>query len=102
MTPTKPELKFTYEDYLLLPEEKQYELIDGDLYMIPAPRPYHQVVCGRILVALSNFVNEKALGQLIPAPCDVYFSRYDVVQPDILFIKSERLGIIKDTNIQGP
>lgn len=102
MTPTKPELKFTYEDYLLLPEDKQYELIDGDLYFIPAPRPYHQIVAGQIGVALHLFVDERGLGKVIHAPCDVYFSRYDVVQPDILFITSERLGIIKETNIQGP
>ncbi len=102
MTPTKPELKFTYEDYLLLPEDKQYELIDGDLYMVPAPRPYHQIVSGRIELALGLFVGERGLGKIIHAPCDVYFSRYDVVQPDILFIQSERLGIIKETNIQGP
>ncbi len=101
MTPTKPELKFTYEDYLLLPEEKQYELIDGDLHMVPAPRPYHQTVSGRIEWALRGFVQERGLGEVFYAPCDVYFSRQDVVQPDIFFIASDRLGIIKENYIQG-
>jgi Uma2 family endonuclease len=102
MDSTKPELKFTYEDYLLLPEEKQYELIDGDLYMIPAPRPYHQIVSGEIEFALRQFVGERKLGKIIDAPCDVYFSRHDIVQPDILFISAERLGIIKENYIEGP
>ncbi|HEV8130765.1 MAG TPA: Uma2 family endonuclease [Acidobacteriota bacterium] len=101
MNPAKPEIKFTYEDCLLLPEGKQYELIDGDLYMIPAPRPYHQIVSGRIYSALLQFVDEHKLGMVIPAPCDVYFSQHDVVEPDILFITADRLGIIKENYIQG-
>ena len=101
MNPVKPELKFTYQDYVLLPEDKRYELVDGDLCMVPAPRPYHQNVCGEIELALRQFVKERKLGQVLDAPCDVYFSQYDVVQPDILFFLSERLGIIKETYIQG-
>lgn len=101
MNPVRPELKFTYEDYLLLPEDKRYELVDGDLCMVPAPRTYHQIVSGRIQNALYQFVTERNLGVVIDAPCDVYFSRYDVVQPDILFIASDRLGIIKERYIQG-
>lgn len=63
MTPTRPELKFTYEDYLLLLEDKRYELIDGDLCMVPAPSLYHQVVCRRIGVALAQFVDDRGLGK---------------------------------------
>ena len=37
-------LRFTYEDYLLLPEDRRYEVIDGELYLTPAPNPYHQIV----------------------------------------------------------
>jgi len=101
MTPTRPELKFTYEDYLLLPEDKQYELIDGDLFMVPAPSLYHQVVCRRISVALTQFVDDRHLGEVLWAPCDVYLSQFDVVQPDIFFIASERRGIMKEACVQG-
>jgi Uma2 family endonuclease len=31
----------------------------------------------------------------------VYLSCHDVLQPDILFIAAERLGIIQETHIQG-
>ncbi|HID56145.1 TPA: Uma2 family endonuclease, partial [Candidatus Poribacteria bacterium] len=36
------------------------------------------------------------------APCDVVLSEEDVVQPDILFISSERAHIIGDRYISGP
>ena len=39
-----PSLRFTYEDYVLLPEDRRYEILDGDLFMMPAPTPYHQRV----------------------------------------------------------
>lgn len=36
--PSIPEhLKFTYEDYLLLPEDRRYEIIGGELLMTPSP-----------------------------------------------------------------
>ncbi|MGI8783042.1 MAG: Uma2 family endonuclease [Acidobacteriota bacterium] len=101
MTPTRPELKFTYEDYLLLPEDKRYELIDGDLCMVPAPSLYHQIVCRRIGVALTQFVDDRDLGEVLWAPCDVYLSQFDVVQPDMFFITSERRGIMKEAFVEG-
>ena len=35
------------------------------------------------------------------APCDVYLSRHDVVQPDILFIGAQRQGMIEEKLIRG-
>lgn len=102
MTSIHPEPKFDYNDYLLLPEDKRYELIDGELYMVPAPSPYHQAIAGRIEAKLRIFVAERGLGEVLGAPCDVYFSHYDVVQPDILYIRSKRVGIIKENCVEGP
>ena len=30
-------VKFNYQDYLQLPEDKRYEIIDGELFMVPSP-----------------------------------------------------------------
>jgi len=38
----------------------------------------------------------------LEATCDVILSQEDIVQPDILFIRKERLGIVGELNIQGP
>lgn len=93
--------KLTYYHYALTPEDRRYELVDGELYMTPAPVPFHQIVSRRIQMALALFVEEHSLGEVLYAPCDVYLSLHDVVQPDILFVARERLGIIKDKYIQG-
>ena len=43
-TAVKKPIKFTYEDYLHFPEDKRYEIIDGEVHMVPSPVPYHQMV----------------------------------------------------------
>ncbi len=89
-------LRFTYQDYLLLPEDRRYEVIDGDLFMTPAPTPYHQLVSKRIERMLDDFVEKNHLGLVLYAPCDVVLSETDVVQPDILFISAGRLSVVEE------
>jgi Uma2 family endonuclease len=95
-------VKFTYHDYLSLSDERRYELLEGELYVVPAPAVYHQRISARLFVALFLFVKEHDLGELLAAPCDVVLSEEDVVQPDILFVSKDRAGIIGTANIQGP
>jgi len=92
----------TYEDYLKTPEDKRYELINGELLMTPSPIPNHQRVSGKLEFILRKFVTGNNLGEVFDAPCDVYLDNENVVQPDILFISKDRLGIIGEKNIQGP
>lgn len=94
--------KLTYEDYVLFPEDGQrHEIIDGEHYVSPAPTWKHQRVSMRLSVRIGGFVEEHSLGEAFAAPIDVLLSRHDVVQPDLLFISNERMGILKDKNIQG-
>ncbi len=40
---------FTYQDYLDLPEDgKRYEVINGDLIMVPGPNTDHQDISGNL------------------------------------------------------
>ncbi len=79
-------LRFTYQDYLQLPEDRRYEIVDGDLYIVPAPIPYHQKVSRNLEFQLHQHVQAHDLGEVFDAPCEVLLSKTDVVQPDILFI----------------
>jgi Uma2 family endonuclease len=94
--------KFTYQDYLHLPDDgKRYQVIDGELHMVPAPVPYHQKVLTSLFKLIDSFVVGRNLGVVLVAPCDVVLTDVDIVQPDIFFISQERLDIIKEKNIQG-
>ncbi len=94
-------IRFTYQDYLQLSEDRRYEIVDGDLYVVPAPIPYHQKVSRNFEFLLYEYVKEHDLGEVLHAPCDLLLSESDVVQPDIMFIAKDQLSIITDTNIQG-
>ena len=94
--------KWTYEDFLLFPDNgKRHELIDGEHFMTPSPTTKHQRISQRLSLALGNFLKTNNLGELFVAPCDVFLSDLDVVQPDLLFISATRKGIITEKNIQG-
>src|SRR4030067_1837545 len=93
--------KYTYDDYLKTPDDKRYELIEGELYMTPSPITNHQRISGKIDFELRKFVLENDCGEVFYAPYDVYFDDENVVQPDILFISKERLNIIGEKNLQG-
>ena len=94
-------VRFTYQDYLQLSEDRRYEIVDGDLYMVPAPVPYHQRVSRNLEFILHSYVTDHELGEVFDAPCDLVLSETDIVQPDIFFIATQRLSIITETNIQG-
>lgn len=98
----KEKIRFTYKDYLSLPDDgKRYQVIEGEISMVPAPAPYHQDILWKLLVLLRIFVEERGLGRVYFAPCDVVLSEEDIVQPDIFFIAKEREHIITEKNIQG-
>ena len=94
--------KYTYQDYLKLPDDgNRYEIISGDLIMPPAPNTIHQKVALKIEYELLKFNDKEIKGELFHAPYDVVMSDMNVVQPDILFVKTENSGIITDKNIDG-
>lgn len=103
MKELKAEIKFSYEDYKNLPESetKRYELLEGDLIMVPSPGFAHQRISGNIEFLLRVFIQEHNLGILLHSPFDVILSEENVVQPDILFVSKNRLNIITEQNIQG-
>lgn len=94
--------KFTYEDYLLFPDDgRRHELIDGEHYVTPSPVTKHQRISRNLLGALYVFTHQQNCGHLFAAPMDVVLSDLDVVQPDLLFISNARASIITEKNIQG-
>jgi Uma2 family endonuclease len=94
-------VKFTYDDYRTAPENERYELLEGELVMVPAPNFAHQNTSAYLAATLWKFVREHDLGVVLSAPFDVVLSEERVFQPDILFVSRERLSIINPENIRG-
>jgi len=92
----------TYEDYRHLPNDgKRYEILEGELFVSPAPKTKHQIVSVNLAAILHSHVRKHKLGRMLAAPADVVLSRTNVVQPDLLFISNPRLKILTEQNVQG-
>ena len=94
-------IKFTYRDYLQLPDDKRYELVEGELYLVPSPNLDHQRISRQLGMVLWLHVSRQHLGEIFHAPCDVVFSEINVVQPDLLFVSAQRRSILTKANVQG-
>lgn len=97
----------TYQDYAALPDDgKRYEIHDGELLEMSAPTPWHQIVLLNLATALDAHVRAGNLGRILIAPLDVVLSdrpaETTVLQPDLVFLDSERLGLISQRAIEGP
>ena len=57
-----PHIRFVYEDYKALPESmaRQYELLDGEILMVPAPTTRHRFIAGNIHALLHTHVRRRA------------------------------------------
>jgi Uma2 family endonuclease len=92
----------TIEDYRALPETgPRYQLIEGDLYMAPAPNRFHQDISRNLQFELHSYLKKNPIGKLYDAPFDVYLDEYNVFQPDLIIVLNEHAGILTEAGAIG-
>jgi Uma2 family endonuclease len=96
MSGLDPGVKLTYDDLLLFPENDglRHELIDGVHLVSAAPNTSHQTVLLKLASRIEWWLEDHPEGRLFIAPFDVVLSRFDVVEPDLLFMSNERAAEI--------
>lgn len=96
--------RLTVDAYLAGEEtNRPRELAYGFVREPPAPTFHHQVISGRLHHRLAAHVDEEQLGVVVASPVDVILDRdrHLVVQPDLVFVRTDRLAICTD-RIWGP
>jgi len=92
----RAKLKFTYEDYRYMPDDKRCELMEGELVMASSPVTTHQRISGKFEFTLGEFVQRNKLGGIFYAPLDVVpnyeVREYWLVDPDKQTIEVMVLG----------
>ena len=96
-------VKLTYDDFILFPDDGlRHELIDGEHYVTPSPNTKHQQIVVKLVIRIFNWLEKHPVGQVFVAPFDVVFTKFDVVEPDVLYMSNERAAeILTDANVQG-
>lgn len=69
-----------------LPDDKRYELIDGELIIMPPSSNKNSAIAIRIARHLGNYVEEHDLGYVLGADGGYTLSLGNVVIPDISFV----------------
>lgn len=94
--------RWTYDEFARLPDDgNRYEVVSGDLYMTPSPRPIHQRIVTRLSTLLDQFAVQHDLGCVLAGPVDVLFAEGDYLTPDVVFVRREREGIISDRGVEA-
>ncbi len=74
---------WTVDEMRALPDDgTRYEVIDGELLVMPAPSRVHQRAVLQLALLLAPYVENFAF-EAVVAPSEVRFSRRRVVQPDV-------------------
>lgn len=94
---------WTYEEFARLPDDgNRYEVIAGELYMTPSPRPVHQRVAFRLGHLIESFLEKHQLGGwVVTSPVDVLLAEGDYLEPDLVFVRRERKGIVTDRGVEA-
>jgi Uma2 family endonuclease len=101
MAITKPAGTWTYEDLFSLPDDgRRYEIIEGELYEMPAPNWDHAVTVMNLILLLAPVVQALG-GRVLTAPLDVFFDGANPVQPDVVVLLPESAAIGAGRGVDG-
>ena len=75
---------WTVDDVHALPDDgNRYEVIDGELFVTPAPRWRHQEAIAQLYLVIHEYLQRERGGHVFFAPADVIFTPSRLVQPDV-------------------
>jgi Uma2 family endonuclease len=97
-----PQGQWAEADYLALETNKLIELADGRLEVLEMPSYFHQVVVGRLFLALALFFKQHVLGRVCIAPLRVKLSPGRFREPDVMVMLSAHLSRIHSKHWDAP
>lgn len=87
MVATTTQKHWTAAELRAIPDDlKRYEIIDGELFVTPAPSLNHQGLSKRFFLAIHSYVETHQIGDAVYAPADVEFADDTVIQPDVFVL----------------
>ena len=92
--------RLTHDDFMrLAPDDRQVELIDGEMIMHSPALHVHERLQGFLLSILTVFVGHSRLGRVLGSRYAVRISEGNTYEPDILFLRWERAHLISEREL---
>jgi Uma2 family endonuclease len=94
--------RLRWEDYAQMPPTGEHaEVEDGEVIHLAGASWRHQSVLGALYRLLASNPQVQQLGKVMLAPFDVVVSREPlrVRQPDLFFVRSEKIGEVTETDL---
>jgi len=78
---------WTAADLREIPDDRnRYEIIDGELFVTPAPSWAHQRLTRELLRMIGDYLRMHHVGDVLPAPADVALADDTVLEPDLFAV----------------
>ena len=92
---------YTADMVRAFPEDgNRYEVVYGELLVTPAPRPWHEIVQGRLSLALGDYLRNQPVGQLFGSRSDISWSPDTLVSPDLFIAPLEEARTLDWSKMQ--
>jgi Uma2 family endonuclease len=79
--------EWTAEMARAIPDDgNRYEVLDGELFVTPAPKWDHQRVVRELFLVIHPYVRAHHLGEALFSPSDIEFSPRRLLQPDLFVV----------------
>ena len=97
-----PAAGLTYEDSLQFPDDGlRHEILEGEHCVTPPPAVVHQRILLNLSYLLRQHLDTHPAGEVLFAPVDVLLSRFNILQPDLIYVSTERSHQFTSQNLQG-
>ncbi len=74
-----------------LPDDgNRYEVVYGELLVTPAPRPWHEIVQNRLLVAIATWLTHHPVGVVLGSRADISWGPDVLVSPDVFVVPPDQ------------
>jgi len=97
-----PRERFTYREFCSRAREQKADLIQGEIIMASPATVQHEDTVNFLLSILRMFVKKRALGLVVGSRVAMKLSEHDAPEPDLMFVRKDRLHLLQNTEIVGP
>ena len=84
-----------------LPDDgNRYEVVYGELLVTPAPRPWHEILQRRLLLALDLYLQRHRLGEVLGSRADISWGPDVLVSPDVFVVPLDQARTLDWTRMR--